>query len=86
MLFSTFNTNSIRARLPIIIDWLDQIRPDILCLQETKVQDKDFPADKFQDMGYQAIFSGQKSYNGVAIISKTPLNEIRTGLYGGDCE
>ena len=82
MLFSTFNTNSIRARLPIITDWLDQIRPDVLCLQETKVQDRDFPLRKFQDLGYQAVFSGQKSYNGVAIITKRPVSEIRSGLYG----
>ncbi len=86
MRFATLNTNSIRARLPIVIDWLDRNRPDILCLQETKVQDNDFPADRFLDMGYQAIFTGQKSYNGVAIICNTPFEEIRTGLYGGDSE
>ncbi|UCF86314.1 MAG: exodeoxyribonuclease III [Desulfobacteraceae bacterium] len=81
MKIGTFNTNSIRARLPIIIDWLGQERPDILCLQETKVQDKDFPADPFEAAGYQAFYRGQKSYNGVAIISKLPADEIRLGLY-----
>ncbi len=86
MRFATLNTNSVRARLPIIIDWLERIRPDILCLQETKVQDKDFPAHKFQDIGYRVIFSGQKSYNGVAIISDIPLRNIRKGLYTGECE
>ncbi len=86
MLLSTFNTNSIRARLPIITNWLDKIQPDVLCLQETKVQDRDFPANEFQDMGYYSIFFGQKSYNGVAILSKTPLYETRRGLYGRDYE
>jgi exodeoxyribonuclease-3 len=83
----TFNTNSIRARLPIVQAWLDRERPDVLLLQETKVQDKDFPAGPFEDMGYHAVFKGQKSYNGVAIISEGPPRDIRTGLYGeGDEE
>ncbi|MBW1798860.1 MAG: exodeoxyribonuclease III, partial [Deltaproteobacteria bacterium] len=64
MKFATFNTNSIRARLPIIKDWLDREGPDVLCVQETKVQDKDFPADPFEEAGYHVIFKGQKSYNG----------------------
>lgn len=80
---ATFNTNSIRARLPIIMDWLAREQPDVLCLQETKVQDRDFPADSFEAVGYQAVFRGQKSYNGVAIISKHPLDEIRLSLYNG---
>ena len=86
MKFSTFNTNSIRARLPIIIDWLTRERPDILCVQETKVQDKDFPADLFEAAGYQVFYRGQKSYNGVAIISKLPAKEIRLGLYNRNDE
>ena len=80
MKFATFNTNSIRARLPIIMDWLSREQPDVLCLQETKVQDKDFPAKNFEQVGYQAIFKGQKSYNGVAIISKLPLDDIKLNL------
>jgi exodeoxyribonuclease-3 len=79
--FATFNCNSIRARLPIISDWLDRVSPDVLCLQETKVQDKDFPGHIFEAKGYHAVFRGQKSYNGVAIITKRPLDQIRYGLY-----
>ncbi len=81
MKFATFNTNSIRARLPIIKDWLDREGPDVLCVQETKVQDKDFPADPFEEAGYHVIFKGQKSYNGVAIISRIPPDDIRLNLY-----
>jgi exodeoxyribonuclease-3 len=82
MKIATFNTNSIRARSPIIIDWLKQEQPDILCVQETKVQDRDFPADKFNEIGYRAAFHGQKSYNGVAIITRLPYDNVRSGLYG----
>jgi len=85
MKIATFNTNSVRARLPIIMGWLGREQPDVLCLQETKVQDKDFPLKGFEEAGYRVIFRGQKSYNGVAIISKHTLDEIRMDLYeGGD--
>ena len=86
MKLATFNTNSIRARLSIVLDWLERERPDVLCLQETKVQDKDFPATQFESVGYQALFRGQKSYNGVAIISRLPLTETRLNLYDEDDE
>ena len=85
-IFSTFNTNSVRVRLPIILDWLDREQADILCLQETKAQDKDFPATAFEDAGYHTAFKGQKSYNGVAIISKHPIDHIQTNLYDGNHE
>ena len=81
MKIATFNANSIRIRMPIIIDWLGQEQPDILCLQETKVQDKDFPASSFQEAGYEIIFKGQKSYNGVALATKLPAVDIRYDLY-----
>ncbi len=81
MKFATFNVNSLRARLPILLDWLSRENPDVLCLQETKVQDQDFPAKPFQEMGYQASFKGQKSYNGVAILSKSPLTDRRVNLF-----
>jgi exodeoxyribonuclease-3 len=81
MKLATFNANSIRARLGIIIEWLKREQPDILCIQESKVQDKDFPEHQFEAAGYQVIFRGQKSYNGVAIISKFPFDEIRRNLY-----
>ncbi|MFH1349731.1 MAG: exodeoxyribonuclease III [Pseudomonadota bacterium] len=87
MKLATFNTNSIRTRISIVLDWLDREKPDILCLQETKVQDKDFPVDPFNKAGYKVCFKGQKSYNGVAIISKRSVDEIRMDLYeGGDEE
>lgn len=86
MKVATFNTNSIRARLPIIIDWLVREQPDMLLVQETKVQDKDFPVDAFDDAGYQVAFRGQKSYNGVAIISRSPLQDVVRNLYEGEDE
>jgi exodeoxyribonuclease-3 len=79
--FSTYNANSVRVRLPFLLEWLDKEKPDLLCIQETKVQDKDFPADPFKELGYDVAFKGQKSYNGVALISKHPLEQIRPHLY-----
>jgi exodeoxyribonuclease-3 len=73
---ATFNVNSIRARLPIVMDWLKKVEPDVLCLQETKAEDKDFPAMSFQEAGYQVIYYGQKSYNGVAIASRQPMEAL----------
>jgi exodeoxyribonuclease-3 len=82
MKFATFNSNSVRARLPIIVDWLAREDPDILCIQETKVQDRDFPVEAFNDAGYEVVFKGQKSYNGVAIVSRKPAADVRTSLSG----
>jgi exodeoxyribonuclease-3 len=83
---ATFNTNSIRARIPVITDWLERERPDILCLQETKVQDKDFPAGVFEEQGYKVAYRGQKSYNGVAMVGQHPMVDIRHSLYGEEGE
>jgi exodeoxyribonuclease-3 len=83
---ATFNANSLRARLPVITKWLGKEEPDVLCLQETKVQDKDFPAEAFEAMGYRAFFKGQKSYNGVAILTRSPADSIRQFLYGKEDE
>ena len=83
---ATFNTNSIRARLEIITGWLKKEKPDVLCIQETKVQDKEFPVRPFTDMGYHLVIRGQKSYNGVATVSKHPLEDIRLNLYQGEEE
>ncbi|MBN1795463.1 MAG: exodeoxyribonuclease III [Sedimentisphaerales bacterium] len=80
MKIASFNVNSIRTRLPLLIEWLQKNQPDALCVQETKVQDKDFPKEAFEEIGYQAIFAGQKSYNGVAIISKQKLQKIQYGF------
>ena len=86
MKIATFNTNSIRARLPILTDWLDAERPDVLCLQETKVQDKDFPMSAMESLGYGAIYKGQKSYNGVAILSRHTMDGVRYHLSGEEEE
>lgn len=76
MILATWNVNSISVRIPHIVSWLSQHQPDVLCIQETKVEDAKFPIDKFKEIGYDAVFHGQKSYNGVAIISKLPMNKI----------
>ncbi|MDR2391888.1 MAG: exodeoxyribonuclease III [Planctomycetota bacterium] len=82
MRIATFNCNSIRVRLPAILAWLDKYRPDILALQETKVTDKDFPLAPIEDRGWHAAFHGEKSYNGVAILSPLPLKNISFGMRG----
>ncbi len=86
MKIATFNANSIRTRMEIIAGWLEKEYPDLLCLQETKVQDKDFPVKSLEKLGYKAIFRGQKSYNGVAIVSRLSLDETRLRLYEGEDE
>jgi len=78
---ATFNANSIRARLSVVLEWLKKEEPDVLCLQECKAQDKDFPFASFESLGYTALYRGQKSYNGVAIVTRHPSEGIRTGLY-----
>ncbi len=80
MKIATFNANSIRSRAEIIANWLGENKPDVLCVQETKVQDKDFPADAFGKSGYNFVFKGEKSYNGVAIFSKHKLTKVEFGL------
>jgi exodeoxyribonuclease-3 len=84
MKVATFNANGIRARLSIILEWLAKESPDVLCLQETKVQDGDFPRQPIEDLGYQATFRGQKAYNGVAILSKRPPETVSFGFGDGD--
>ncbi|MBU4201143.1 MAG: exodeoxyribonuclease III [Verrucomicrobia bacterium] len=83
MKIATFNVNSIRSRLDTVLAWLSRHQPDVLCLQETKVQDLDFPSRPIINAGYQVIFRGEKSYNGVALISKTKPTDIRFGLDDG---
>ena len=80
---ATFNINGIRARLPNLLEWLEREQPDVVCLQELKAQDADFPIDDIRGAGYGAIWHGQKSWNGVAILARDsePL-EIRRGLPG----
>jgi len=81
---ATYNANSIRARMELILDWLCREAPDILCLQETKVQDEDFPAEPLREAGYYVVFRGQKAYAGVAIISRTEPEEVAFGFDDGD--
>ena len=80
MKIATFNCNSVRSRLDIVLRWLADHGPDILCLQETKVQDAEFPAEAFRLAGWQVAFKGEKSYNGVAIVSKNQADEVSYGL------
>ncbi|MDD5242359.1 MAG: exodeoxyribonuclease III, partial [Sulfuricella sp.] len=72
---ATWNVNSLKVRLPQVLDWLAAHQPDVLCLQETKLEDANFPAAEILAAGYQVLFSGQKTYNGVAILSKIPATE-----------
>ena len=82
MLIASWNVNSIRSRLSNVLSWIEEKEPDILCLQETKVIDEDFPVEVFIKLGYKVKFYGQKSYNGVAIISKKNISDIRYGFIG----
>jgi exodeoxyribonuclease III len=76
----TWNVNSIKVRLPQVIDWLVINQPDVLCLQETKLQDENFPLAEITAAGYQASYAGQKTYNGVALISKHSCSEVISSI------
>ena len=80
MKVASFNVNSLRARLTIVLQWLAEYQPDILCVQETKVQDTDFPTDAFDRTEYKYVFKGQKSYNGVAIFSRSEISSVQFGF------
>lgn len=80
MKITTFNANSIRSRIGIVTDWLQANRPDVLCIQETKVQDAEFPQAAFTDAGYHIAFRGEKSYNGVAIASLAAPDDVSFGF------
>ncbi len=73
---ATWNVNSLRVRLPHVLDWLALAKPDVLALQEIKMQDEQFPYEQFQQIGYQAIVSGQKTYNGVATLTRFAATDI----------
>jgi exodeoxyribonuclease III len=83
MMIATYNVNSIRRRLPIAIDWLKQHAPDVLCLQETKVKDADFPVDAFREAGYHVTFRGMAGYNGVATLSREEPKHVMYGFEEG---
>ena len=84
MRVATWNVNSINARLETVLGWFREAAPDVACLQEIKCVDEKFPAAEFEALGYNCAVHGQKSYNGVAIVSKTPLEDVRRGLPGDD--
>ena len=84
MIIASFNINGIRARMPVLTEWLGSTKPDVAILQETKIPDDKFPHSVFEDLGYNVAFHGQKSFNGVAILSKLPLEDVRIGLDGDD--
>lgn len=82
MKIATWNVNSLRVRIDHVIDWLKREHADVLALQETKTKDEDFPIDAFTELGYKVQFSGQKTYNGVALISRQEMTDVRTELSG----
>lgn len=82
MIVATWNVNSIRARLPRVLDWLAERRPDVVCLQETKCRDEQFPREPLEELGYHIAFHGQPTYNGVAILSRKPIEDVVLGLPG----
>jgi exodeoxyribonuclease-3 len=82
MKIATWNVNSLKVRLPQVLDWLATARPDVLCLQETKTTDEDFPVEAIEAAGYHSVYSGQKTYNGVAILSRSLAEDILTDIPG----
>lgn len=82
MRIATWNVNSVKARLPNVLAWLDKAGPDVVCLQEIKCETGNFPAKDFEAMGYEVHAVGQKSYNGVALLSKLPVTDLLTRLPG----
>lgn len=82
MRIATWNVNSLRARHDHVMDWLRREQPDVLCLQETKVEDDEFPTDAFQRLGYAVVMAGGKAYNGVAIAARRLIRDVRIGLEG----
>ena len=79
MKIASWNVNSLKVRLPHLLDWLAEQQPDVLCLQETKLEDDNFPRAEIEAAGYQAAFSGQKTYNGVALLAREPPRDV---IYG----
>src|SRR5476651_407916 len=84
MRVATWNVNSLKVRLPQVLAWLEAQQPDVLCVQETKLEDAKFPAQEIRAAGYHVLFSGQKTYNGVAILSKEPATAAQSSIPGFD--
>ncbi|MDH3737814.1 MAG: exodeoxyribonuclease III [Alphaproteobacteria bacterium] len=86
MKIASWNVNSLRVRLPHVLEWVASYQPDFLCLQETKLQDDDFPTAEIHAAGYHVVYAGQRTYNGVAILSKVEAAEVATGFPGFEDE
>ncbi|MBX3299488.1 MAG: exodeoxyribonuclease III [Acidobacteria bacterium] len=86
MKIATWNVNSINVRIPHLVEWARSAEPDVICLQETKCVDENFPLTVINELGYEAAFFGQKSYNGVAILSKFPIDDVEKGFPDDDDE
>src|SRR4051812_50141295 len=84
MRVATWNVNSIRQRLDHLLTWLRDCEPDIVCLQEIKCLDEAFPREPIEALGYNVVTHGQKAFNGVALLSKLPFDETKSGLAGDD--
>lgn len=82
MKIATWNVNSLRVRLPQLLDWLASRQPDVVCLQETKLEDHNFPVKELEAAGYEATYCGQRTYNGVAILSRAPQADVSLGIPG----
>ncbi|MBX9963515.1 MAG: exodeoxyribonuclease III [Burkholderiales bacterium] len=82
MKLATWNVNSLKVRLPHLLDWLAREQPDVVCLQETKLEDPKFPAAELEALGWRCAYSGQKTYNGVAILSRAPAADLSLGIPG----
>lgn len=79
MKIAAWNVNSLKVRLPHLLDWLAEAQPDVVCLQELKLEDPNFPRAEIEAAGYHAAFAGQKTYNGVALLAKAPIGEVTVG-------
>ena len=84
MKIATWNVNSIKARLPLVLRWLAERQPDVVCLQETKCRDERFPFEALAEIGYQSESFGQRTYNGVAILARTSIENVQRGFDDGD--
>ncbi|MCE5333938.1 MAG: exodeoxyribonuclease III [Desulfobacteraceae bacterium] len=83
---ATFNVNGIRSRLDVVVSWLDRVKPDVLCLQEIKCRDPEFPVGALSEIGYESSVCGQKSFHGVAIVSRVSPDEVRRGFNDGQSD
>ena len=86
MKIASWNVNSLNVRMPHLVQWLREFQPDVVALQETKLEDARFPDSELAAMGYRSVFAGQKTYNGVAIVSKLPASDVHVGIGGFDDE